>query len=575
MASIPDGVSFGAFELDLVTGELRKSGRLLKLQPQPMRVLCLFVTRPGELIRREEIRRHLWGDSTFVDYEIGLDYCINRIRSVLGDSAQSPQYIETLPRRGYRFIATIKRHRPFLEPTLAVLPFANLNGDASRDYFADGITDALITELARIQSLRVLSRQSILHLKGSSRKLDEIARDLQVDGIVEGAVLHEGNRARMTAQLILMEPERHLWAQSYECDMGALLSAQREAAKSIAECVAAVLKPMDAVTIATPPEAQPIAPEVVESYFLARNELFKMSAEGLGNALRYLRGITVKAPDFASGLAGYAACLGSLGYWGHAPVREVYPGAKQMALRALALDDGLDVAHVVLGMVHWMLDWDLASAEQELLRAIELGPSNSDVYTFRAIFLSHVGRYSEAASQVQYALRLAPASLFPNHAAAWIYLAQGHLTKAEDQARRTLALFPDPIHAYFVLGWSAWRRHRIAEAVAVFEKALSLSREAFSLAFLGHVYGCAGRRDEATGLLRELDRLFANGQAPPVALAMVHAGLGEVDAALEWMETAYRLRDDKLFWLPLIPAFDPLRPDPRFAAFLHRIPLLA
>ena len=281
MAPIDDRVSFGVFELDLTTGELLKSGRVVKLQPQPISVLCLLITRPGELISREEIRRHLRDDSTFVDYNGGVDYCIARIRSVLGDKAQSPQFIETLPRRGYRFIAPIKRHRPFVEPTLAVLPFANLNGDDSKDYFTDGVTDALITELARIKSLRVISRQSVLHLKGSSWKMDEIARDLRVDGIVEGAVLHEGNRARITAQLILLEPERHLWAQTYECNMAAILTEQRTAAEAIASRVAASLRPADAVDHTTSLPLRPVAPDVIEAYLLARSELFKMSAEGL------------------------------------------------------------------------------------------------------------------------------------------------------------------------------------------------------------------------------------------------------------------------------------------------------
>ena len=194
-------VSFGEFELDLEAGMLRKSGRTLKLRPQPMRVLCLLVSHAGGPVSREEIRRHLWGESTFVDYDVGLDSCVNRIRMALCDKAQAPRYVETLPRQGYRFIAPVKRERAFAEPTLAVLPFANLNGDPARDYFADGVTDALITELARIPGARVISRQSVLHLKGSSRKLDEIARDLGVDGVVEGAALHEGNRVRLTAKL--------------------------------------------------------------------------------------------------------------------------------------------------------------------------------------------------------------------------------------------------------------------------------------------------------------------------------------------------------------------------------------
>ena len=186
MTAMSGRVTFGAFELDLESGRLRKSGRVLKLRPQPARVLCLLVSQAAKLVDREEIRRLLWGDSTFVDYDVGVDYCVYRIRSALGDSAQAPRYVETLPGRGYRFIAPVTRERSFAEPTIAVLPFANLNRDPARDYFADGITDALITELARIPAVRVISRQSVLHLKDSSRTLKEIVRGLNVDGVVEG-----------------------------------------------------------------------------------------------------------------------------------------------------------------------------------------------------------------------------------------------------------------------------------------------------------------------------------------------------------------------------------------------------
>ena len=188
----------------------------------------------------------------------------------------------------------------------------------------------------------------MFHLKGSSRKLDEIASDLRVDGVVEGAVLHEGNRVRLTAQLILMEPERHPWAQSYDCDMSAVLTTQRDAARAIAACVATALRPAGAVTPAPVP-ARPVAPEIIEVYLKAHTDWGKMSAEGIENALQYFREITVKAPDFALGLAEHAACLIALGYWGHAPIRETYPSAKQMALNALAIDDSLDMAHVDLG----------------------------------------------------------------------------------------------------------------------------------------------------------------------------------------------------------------------------------
>ncbi len=573
MQAISGRVSFGAFELDLETGRLRKSGRVLKLRPQPMRVLCLLVSQAGRAVSREEIRRLLWGESTFVDYDVGVDYCVCRIRSVLADKAQAPRYVETLPRLGYRFIAPVKRQGPFAEPTLAVLPFANLNGDPARDYFADGLTDALITELGRIPAVRVISRQSVLHLKGSSRKLGEIARDLGVDGIVEGAALHEGNRARLTAQLILMEPERHAWARIYDCDMSAVLATQHEAARSIAGCVAAALRPAGAAVPApvAGPGGTPVAPEIVETYLKARIEFDKMSAEGLGKALQYLREITVMAPDFALGLALHGACLFCLGYWGHAPIREVYPSVKQLALQALGIDDSLSTAHVVLAWMNLLLHWDLDGATREVRRAIELSPSDTDAHSFYGTLLCFVGRHSESIAEVQYTLKLNPASLLPNQYAAWMFFHMGQHARAEAQAKRTIELFPDSLQPYFVLGWSQWYQGRAEEAVAILEKALSHSREALSLAYLGHVYGRLGRTQDAGCLLRELEQLRTRGQAPPTAFATIYAGLGDIDAAFDWLETAYRLRDGYLFWLPGAPGLDPLHSDPRFAALVHRV----
>jgi len=289
MMPAPSGrVTFGAFELDLESGTLRKSGRVRTLRPQPLRVLCLLVGQAGRLVSRDEIRRLLWDEATFVGYDTGVDYCVQHIRSALGDDAQAPRYVETLPRRGYRFIAPVRYERPFEEPTLAVLPFSNLNRDPEKDYFADGVTDALITELASIPAVRVISRQSVLHLKGSSLKLDEIARELGVSGVVEGAALVEGRRVRVSVQLILLDPERHAWAHSYDCDLSAVLATQCEAARAIAGSVAAALRSSGAVP---PPQvaAKAVAPEIAETYLRARSEFDKMTAEGIGNALRHSR----------------------------------------------------------------------------------------------------------------------------------------------------------------------------------------------------------------------------------------------------------------------------------------------
>lgn len=565
---------FGDFELDGRTLELKKSGQKVKLAPQPARVLGLLASRPGELVTRDELRRELWGEVTFVDFERNLNYSINCVRDVLGDAAQSPRYVETLPRRGYRFVAPVERPRPFAEPTLAVLPFANLNGDPGRDYFADGITDALITELARINTLRVMSRQSVLHLKGSRRTLGDVALELRVDGVVEGSVLHEGDRVRVTAQLVLVEPERHLWARSYECDTSAILATQREAASAIAACVAAALRPGTAETPVPPPagpEGPAPSPEIIETFFKATAELYKQTAEGVGTSLEYFREITARAPDFALGLGWHAACLFSLGFWGNAPPHQVYPPAKQMLLEAIAIDDSLGGAHGMLAQVIWLFDWDLAAAEREFRRAIDLSPSNAESHIFYAAFLSCVGRPSEAVAEADYGLRLSPTSLIATQAAAWTYLHAGHPEGAEALARQALQAFPDSLQPLFVLGWVAWCQGRREDAVAAFERALHISREALSVSFLGHVYARLGRRDEALRLLEELEDLSTQGKASPIAFVVLHAGLGNGEAAFDWIETAARLRHD-LHWLfTKFPGLDPLRSDPRFDVLAHRL----
>jgi adenylate cyclase len=566
-------VVFGDFELDLATGELWKSGTFLRLKPQPASVLCLLAGEAGRLVSREEIRRRLWGESTFVDYDVGVDYCINRIRSVLCDQARAPRYVETLRGRGYRFIAPVARRRPLAEPTLAVLPFVNLNGDAGKAYFADGVADALTTELACIHTLRVISRQSVLHLKGSSRKLDEIAGDLGLDGVVEGSALYEGDRVSVTAQLVLLGPERHVWAQSYECDMSSVLSAVRQVARAIATNVAGALRPAGTAIPARLPDASAgaatVPPEIGEAYLKAISEVHKGSAESISSALRHFREITTKAPDFALGLAGHAACLFCLGWFGNAPAREVYPSAKQMALQAIALDDRISGPHQVLATMNWLFDWDLAAAGREFCRAIELSPSDPDARSLYAMFLSGSTRYSESIAEAQYGLTLNPTGLFQNQAAAWIYLHAGHYPQAEAQARRTIEFYPDALQPTFVLGWAAWGQGRAGEAVAVFERAVAISREALSLAFLGHLYGRLGRSDEAGKLLQELERLFTQGCASPIAFVVFYAGLGDVDAAFRWLETVCRLKSDQVWLTSGFPGIDPLRADPRFADLLR------
>jgi Tfp pilus assembly protein PilF len=386
---------------------------------------------------------------------------------------------------------------------------------------------------------------------------------------VEGAVLHEGARARVTAQLLFVEPERHAWAHSYECDISAVLSTQSEAARAIAECVAKALRPAEA-RMAVPAASPAVAPEIVEAYLRAVSEVYKASAESIGKALQLLRHITIEAPDFALGLAGHAACLFCLGWFGNVPAAEVFPGAKQMALRAVELDDSLSMAHHVLATMNWMLDWDLTAAEREFRRALELSPSNVDAHLLYATFLCAAGRHSESIAEAQYATRLDPTSLNAQQMAGWVYLHAGDYARAETQARRTTESYPDALQPHFVLGWAVWAQGRREEGVAEFEKALSLSREAMAVAFLGHAYGRLGRTQESRNLLPELEQLFSKGCASPIAFVILHAGLDDLDTAFSWMEAAFRIRADVVWFTSGFPCLDPLREDPRFAEIAGR-----
>jgi TolB-like protein/DNA-binding winged helix-turn-helix (wHTH) protein len=267
---VPDVVSFGPFELDTRTGDLRKRGRRIRLAPQPASLLTLLATRPGQLVTRDEIRLHLWGGGVVVEYERSLNACLAHLRATLGDHADAPRYIETSPRRGYRFIAPVQRWRPFPQPTVAVLPFVNLTSDPAFEYFVTGLTAALITELASISALRVISHQSVLHLKGSSRTLPEIAAELGADALIEGSAVCEADRVRLDVQLVAASPERHLWAKAYECATGEVIVFHRQVARAVADTVDAALTPGELDRLSQVPRIDPLAQRHISGGVITR-----------------------------------------------------------------------------------------------------------------------------------------------------------------------------------------------------------------------------------------------------------------------------------------------------------------
>ncbi len=562
---------FGPFELDIATPELRRAGMPVQIAPQPLRVLSLLASRGGEAVSREQIRHEIWGDDIHVDFELGLNYCLNRIRNALGENACAPRYIETLPRRGYRFIAPLECvGAP--APTLAVLPFENLNRAPEQDFLADAVADALTTELGNISTLRVISRQSVLHLKGTRQMIAEIARELKADVVVEGSVLEADGHLRITAQLVQVEPEQHLWARAYECDLKDLLSHQGQIACAIAEAIEVVLTPAEVERFSRPRE---VDPEAHLCFLKGRHHMGQATRDGYEKALNYFRAAIERDSSYAAAHAELAGCYSMLGHWGHLPFRDAFREAKEAARNALRLDPALSTAHWAYAWMSWVHDWDLATCEAEDLTAIQLNASDVNARVLRALFLTVIrDRGADAIREAKLALDLDPLSQHVNQILAWVYLFADEYDLAVDQALKTRELFPESPLAYYVAGLAETCRHRYDAALAALEKGVAISPAAISLAYLAWAHAKAGNTVAARSKMRELQRRAQQEYVAPRCQALIYAGLDERDGAFEWLEKAYESRDSGLFWLRSMPVYDSLQGDARFQQMMERMGLV-
>ncbi len=629
---------FGVFEVDLRAGELRKKGIKIRLQGQPYLLLVTLLKQPGEIVTREELRSTLWSQDTFVDFDHGLGTAVNKLREVLGDSAANPRFVETVPKRGYRFIAPVTivsenedtpaavsepapanedppndqielvsvpavgarrrwplywkvsglalflllaglallipfRSRPSsLIRSLAVLPLQNLSGDPSQDYFSDGMTDELITELGQISDLRVISRTSAMSYKGTRKTLPQIAQELNVDAVVEGAVLRSGNQVRITAQLIMAPADKQLWAKSYEGDLRNTLTVQSKVARAIAEEIRMKLTPHEQAVLNN---ANVVNPQAYEAYLKGRYFWNKRTADGLSKAIDYFDEAVQWKPDYAQAYTGLADSYALAGDWKYgllAPT-EAYPKAKAAAGRAIALDSTLGEAHISLALCLNNFDWDWNSAGREFTRGLELSPGYAIGYEWYGWHLAGLGRHSEAIAQVEKAVTLDPLSPSIGADLAEELLVASRLDEAVEQSRKTIALDPFFASAHYVLGQAFVQKHAYKEAIAELQKAIDLSpgSTAFT-ANLAYAYAVSGMRDEAVKLLNDLKtrppKVFSN--APEIA--MVYVGLDDKDQAMTWLEKAYAERFSP--WVLMRPCFNPLRSDPRFQDLIHRVGLI-
>jgi TolB-like protein/DNA-binding winged helix-turn-helix (wHTH) protein/Tfp pilus assembly protein PilF len=630
-------VRFGVFELDLRAGELRKHGLRVRLQEQPFQVLAMLVEHAGEVVTREELQKKLWAADTFVDFDHGLNKAINKIRDALGDSAESPRFVETVTRRGYRFLADVKvsetgavggatladsaaiaaetgggrdvgsedalpkyipvpmtwkasailllvviaaivawklHSRSYAAPvirSLAVLPLESLSSDASQDYFADGMTDELITDLGQISALRVISRTSVMTYKNARKPLPEIARELNVDAVVEGTVLRSGDRVRITAQLIEAASDKHLWAESYEGELRDTLALQSKVARAIADQIQIKLNPQERAALKN---VKAVDPQAYESYLKGRYFWNKRTADGLRVAQAYFDQAIEEDPKYAEAYSGLADTYALLGDWQYAVMtpKEALPKAKAAAIKALELDDSLGEAHNSLAFCLDGFDWDLDAGGKEFQRAIELSPSYATAHHWYAWHLSLLGQYDEAIAEMKKAENLDPLSLIINADFAELLVLAHSYDESIEQSRKTIAMDPNFALAHNQLAQAYLQKGMNAEAVGELQKALELSPGSPTImANLARAYVASGNRAGAEKLLGDLKKRSTPIASYSSEIAVIYAALGDKDQAMSWLEKGFEERFNP--GVMLRPGLDPLRSDPRFREMLQRIGL--
>jgi len=619
-------IRFGAFEVDLRAGELRKRGVRVKLQEQPLQILQILLEHPGEIVTREDIQRRLWPSDTFVDFEHGLYNAIKRVREALRDSAEHPRFIETISKRGYRFIGSVdgvngsfgaedtisanelnKSSRwlrwisvvaagaVFTAATLftfnvfqvrdrflggstatqiqslAVLPLANLSGDSAQEYFSEGMTDGLITDLAQIGSLKVISRTSTMRYKKTDKSLREIVRELKVDGIVEGTVQRSGDRVRITAQLIDGRSDKHLWAATYERDVRDVLTLERDLTQEIARQIQARLTTPNQVPLAQP---RPVDPKVLEAYLQGNYHLRKFS-RGFGDeekrkAGEYFRQAIDANPNFAPAYVGMSIAH----YWPMQSSSDDIAIGRKAAETAVELDPTLSDAWATLAKIKFD-SWDWPGTEEDYRRAIALNSNNASAHEGLCHLLDDMGRLDAGFKECEIAQQLDPNA---DHLSYSFYKRREY-----DRAIEVLLMMlrNDPNNGYL-----HHKLYEIYAAKGMYKEAVQHLEQTVTLfgfpelaVDLHRAFAASGYMGAMRWYAKELEHLHATKQVfLPVNLAAVYAFLGDEDRAFYWLEQAYKHQGHggagvTLTELKVYPPLDPIRSDPRFNDLVRRLGL--
>ena len=567
-------VRFAAFAVDFQAGELRQHGVKIRLQEQPFQMLRVLLERPGEVVTREELQKRLWPDNTFVDFEHSLATALKKLRRALGDSAAHPQFIETLPRRGYRFIAALEAEARAGKPIVAVLPFENLAGDAGQEYFRDGMTEELIARLGRWhpQRLGVIAWASAIRYKNTDKDIDQIGRELGADYVLKSSVRRAGDQVRITAELIRVKDRTHLWADSFEGDRANVLAIHSEVARHIARSLQVELHPAKRAAMAG---ASTTNPEAHGAFHKGRYCLNKGTAEGVKKAIEHFAEATSRDSRYAVAYAGLAVALDLADHFRVLPGKQAFPRAKAAAIKALELNDLLPEAHNALAFAQHSFDWDWAGAEQTYQRAIELNPNFATARHWHGFYLGMLGRVDEGLAEMRRAQELSPLSLIiRTHVGLMLYWGRRY-DEAIEQLRQTIGMEPDFAAAHYFLGWAYEQKGMYEQTITHLQKALAVSPDSPDrVGALGHAHAVFKRRGQAQKALKELHRVAERRFVSAYDFAIIHVGLEEADQAFQWLEKAYEERSfSMLMSLKAEPRLDTLRSDPRFQDLTRRVGL--
>lgn len=578
-------VHFDCFEVDLDSGQLYKRGVRVKLREKSFQALASLLEHPGEIVAREELHRRLWGEEVFVDFDNNLNGAIAGLREALSDSVERPHFIETLPKRGYRFLASISEEprpkAPAPEPRtrLVVLPFLNLSGDPSEEYLSDAMTDEVITVLANLlpEHLAVVARTTSMHYKGSHKDVARIARELGAHYCVEGAVRQTDGRVGISVQLIQASDQAHLFARKYDVSVREMFNVPGCIAEAFAQCIPEVAGRMHSGMVGAARTRQKPVEDLValDQYIRGRNLLGKGTSAALTGARLHLEKAVARAPEFAQAYDALAEVYWYMGYFGYMRPRQAFATGIVYGVRAIELDNTRAETHALLGQFHKIAEYNWREVEREMALALQLDPA-SPVVRLRnaASFLMPQGRMEEAVAEIERALELDPLSMLARGWLGITLLLSRRFAAGVAEARKILEVDPLSPLAYFILGAGCRYLGKAEESIAALRRSVELSGgAAFTLGWLGLALGASGQTIEARAVLGRLHEMAARGYVPPFSFACVHLGLREIDAAFDWLSRAVEECDQFMMPIKSYAFFDPLRTDPRFANLLRNMNL--